>query len=718
MPVNRYTTPREGLVAKPLSFEDYTRAGTVRADSASRLAEFSTTDLSYDVLPQDNEIVQQKVSGIETAISDITKSLTAGTLTSSDYDKALAAKREQNNLFGEHGDVSKAQENARVQRAWTAKINELAVTKGWTDAKKQFILNKGNTQFQGSFNQETGAFQEFKPEFTDVFDENQFYHDEFSKVKGSITSTLQTLSEKDGFRKVYDDNGIDFFVINEANGQKTTNASLLKAKAEELKAQVRNQESRLGSQFNYFEATDEDLKKQESTIDKISKQYEVTSVKKGDLSARFVPRTTNLDINKPAPPPNAGSYANLSGKEERVTPGQGNFSTIAPVADTIANLTPSDRERIQTAVDAGETPNELIGLQEQLFKPNSALASALKVLGHEVPDISTFKKYENVDGSSPGTAQADYLNDLNPFDIEKLYQYIREVKELTHRQEFVYTNQISVDNTLQKEFIDEAPQVAKAKVKPEIAGKNILDTMGNADLIVDSEGNAITYAELMNDFGGNEARTGKESDGVTYKAFRKGVLGGDNRFARYGGEYNPKMLGSNHIEIIRTDKNGKTETRTFFIENHDYYDWLVRKDDNPSSDTYGRSAEEYINRERILSETDGFTSQKMWIINPDEPAKKDGEGNWRPNYINADVTREISVGKLGEDGEILPSTSTTGEVNLTGEGSESGYMMIRPDGSRIGIDNDFLRTRHLSSFSPDEIGQIVDLWFGTPDLPK
>lgn len=716
MPVNRYTTPREGLVAKPLSFEDYTRAGTVRADSLARIAEFTTTDLSYDVLAQDYNAAEQKSKGIETAIGDITKSLTDGALTTSDFDKALSAKREYNNLYGEHGDMTKMGENARVQRAWTAKINELQVTEGWSEAKKQKILEKGNAQFEGSFDPETGAFNEFKPEFTDVINERAFYHNALSQVKGLTTTTLQTLSETDGFKKVKDDSGIGFYVINESNGKRVTNKTQIEAAAEELKSQVIDQDARLGSQLHYFEMdTEEGIAEQNKLIDDIAKQYISTIDQQPDKNAVFRATHTLIDSNKedtklPEPEPASTSrLASVPYVKDNFTMAEASKSL-----NTLADMGEDELKKLQLEANkTGEVPSDANGIYQDFFKPGSVLNSVLTTLGYDVPEMEDFvvdKSFIDADPTIAGENIEDSLQGKTRevFNYKALNEYLKGLKEDIADEEMMYIDEVAVGNTVHKEIVDEFATLSKNQVSPNDAGKNIVELLGNANLIVGEEG-AITYDAFMAE-GGSDVKIGTPSNKDTkvkkVTASRKGVISGDARFSMYENEFNKRMLGATEL-VLTTYTTGGTSEKTYYVENPDYLAWLETPINVPLPDGGRKTLQrggEFIKREEKLSKVveNPLSSVKMLIIDPENPTRISSDDKLVDNYIYATVSRIIPKGKnlIAEDGEeeIVRNENTKGAANFKGEPSETGYVMIKENGERIGIDAKYLRTKDLAVY--------------------
>jgi len=251
MPINRFTQQREGLVAQPISFEDYTRAGTVRAESLANLSKFSTSDLSYDVLAQDQENIGAKVGVIEEGIGDITNSINDGTVGASTYDLALALKRQQNNLFGPEGDVTKAQENKQLVQLWEAKVEELTLEKNLPEFKKQEMLRRGMQGFTGSFD-DSGNFQSFKPEFGPTLDEDAYAREVFAGVKGSELESIRANLANQTYEIRKDEKTGAIVMVEAKSGNRVSNSKALDAALASLSAEIDDVNTPLGGSVDYY----------------------------------------------------------------------------------------------------------------------------------------------------------------------------------------------------------------------------------------------------------------------------------------------------------------------------------------------------------------------------------------------------------------------------------------------------------------------------------
>jgi len=304
--VNRYTTPREGLVVAPLSLEDYTRAGTIKAQTAGNLAEFANTqDLSYDVDVKDYDIVSQKVAALEGGISSISDAVTKGDISTSTIDDTLELKRSKNQLFGKNGEVTKAQNNKKTKDQWELDVQKYAIEKGLTTHEMNTILQKGNDKFSGTFNQD-GSFNTFQPEFgPGHVNIPEAARERFDQIKDNMTeSELKDFTEN--YTIDYNDEYGGFFLTNKKSGEVSTNFPALQAGLDAMNKEVDDPTSLWGSHVDYYGLDKPTVKNELKDIMKSFMRKERTNPTD---NTTFV-RTKALDKNKgdgDTPPPGGNS---------------------------------------------------------------------------------------------------------------------------------------------------------------------------------------------------------------------------------------------------------------------------------------------------------------------------------------------------------------------------------------------------------------------------
>lgn len=250
--VNRYTTPREGIVIDSLSVEDYTRAGLIRADNTGRLAKFASQDITYDVDAKDAERIGNEVGQLKEGLDKIGSDITNNNITDSTYDMVLGLKRNKNKLFGEHGTVTKAQTNLQKKLLWQQQVNELSVQNKWIDSRTKAVLRRGEEAFTGTFNKDgtTNDFiGEYGPGNIDIAARMAEVYGEASKH-----FTEEELSGvQNGEYKIDYKGGIDGFVLTNAQtGEVAKNLNQLTAGYNTLVAEMGNENTLLGSNVKYF----------------------------------------------------------------------------------------------------------------------------------------------------------------------------------------------------------------------------------------------------------------------------------------------------------------------------------------------------------------------------------------------------------------------------------------------------------------------------------
>ena len=258
--VNRYTTPREGIVIDPLSVEDYTRAGVIRADNLGKLAKFTTQDLTYDVDAKDSQIIGKQVGQLKQGIDKISEDISSNNITDSTYDMVLGLKKNKNKMFGEHGTVTKAQTNLQKKLLWQQQVKELSVKDKWTSGRTNALLKIGEDNFTGTFNKDgtTNDFEgEYGPGNIDIAARMAEVYGEASKH----FTEEELVKYQNGEYKIEQRPGTDGFVLTNAkDGKIAKNLPQLTAAYNTLVAEMGNENTLLGSNVKYFKMNRQAMK--------------------------------------------------------------------------------------------------------------------------------------------------------------------------------------------------------------------------------------------------------------------------------------------------------------------------------------------------------------------------------------------------------------------------------------------------------------------------
>ena len=727
MATNRFTKTREGLVAKPLSFDDYTKAGVVRAESIGRLSEFAATDLTFDVLGADQQFISEESGAIEESIDSITKSISEGNVDSSVVDTAVAARRKYNDVFGKNGTATLANSNLQVQRQWEAKINELAVQGNWPESKKQEILRRGNERFKGSFDPETGDFVDFKPEFTTVIDEAQFFRDEFAKIKASTTTTVQNKldSEEYEFKNMPEYDG--FVLFNTTLGERVTNEPQITQMLESLNTQIRDKASVIGGQIDYFNTGTEEerevgIQKYLNLAKSISKEFIDKSYKAEEIDARFHQNSARRSASLyPDTNPTGGNASvvnkvltpieskdidlsfvskpvadilNLIGETQETE------STIIPGVTSVANplgfitgakVITKDKELVNTRVGSPQMQT----LENELFNPTSDLGSWLihkKSSGDKdfddfelIPFSDFILTDEDLTIKTPSRTKSEKSINLygekypgeSEYNYVKLQNYLSEIEGLVENYGQLNTSEVSINDKLGRQRLGYDKTKPSETLNREKGAIDLIDHIGdnvvNIYQVKDGKVTEIDKGDILAFRDIAEASTTKELKLL-------GEIDINPEALRAFGENGFEMVGAQTMEF--TDGGEQTQ---IYVESLDFKRVFKKQ---------------FPNGEATLNLLSGITPIKQTPTLMLNPRYKPDTPN-SPQYLKINLTQ-------ADDGDN-PNTPSP----FANTGDKTPYVAVLSDGSRHRVSLDYVLDANI--FRYDE-SAFADLGLTIADL--
>lgn len=285
--VNRYSKTREGLVMAPVEVEDYTKAGIVKAEADSNIASFyADTDLTYQALEEDQPYLSKKVGELQKGLDSVGESVLNNNVDNSTFDQALRIKRAKNDYFGEHGIVTKAQENFNKVQLWEDELNKLAVAQGWGADRLDRVKNDVRSNFTksgGTFGND-GRYNTFDASFGPAFiDRIQYFTSEFEKVKGNLTSEeIEAFKGGRYYIAPAKDDPMSLVVVNGTNGEEVTNSSAINSVMQRLNREIKDPTTLVGGEAKFMEWDESAMVKE---IADIGNSFMMSTIKSPNYNA-------------------------------------------------------------------------------------------------------------------------------------------------------------------------------------------------------------------------------------------------------------------------------------------------------------------------------------------------------------------------------------------------------------------------------------------------